>query len=289
MFEIISRNIETVTPEIAKEWLKHNTFMSQRKLRPAHVTRLTNAMKSGIFTTGNIAFAQNPSGSRVELMNGQHQLSAVVKSGCNIVANIERTVCEKLEDAANYFSQFDVGITRSVADIVTAEANAIGVTWSKHICKLLVAAMPHIGADNMYRTLNSNISKYERACALSLHSREGQFLSDVLTGENGRMLQKVPVVVAAIMTMRVNTFDARTFWHGVRTGIDLTAKDPRRPLRDYLMMTSMAKEGRATYQGAVSARAVSSRCVSTWNLWRDGVPRTFLVKYSPENPFPIAK
>ncbi len=285
MFEIISRKTESVTPEKAAEWLLLNTFMSQRNLRAKHVNRLASSILSGNFTTGNIAFATNPPGTKRELMNGQHQLHAVIKTGQSIIAHIETAVCPTMSDVSRYFSQFDVGAVRSIGDIVKAEADAMGVEWGRRISSLLVGAMEYINDDNTYRTPNASTTKFDRAGSLHKNMTEGNFLSEVFTGENAKMMIRVPVAVAAIMTLRVDPAAAKSFWSGLRMGINFSDKDPRRPLRDFLMATPISA-GNIRSKGSASPREITVRCIHAWNAWRRNDSRVMLSKYHQENDVP---
>lgn len=287
MFEIIARKTKTVTPEKAEEWLKLNTFMSQRNLRDVHVKRLAATITKGNFTTGNIAFATNPERTRVELMNGQHQLHAVVQTGISIIAHIETAVCPTMKDASQYFAQFDVGASRSIGDIVHAEADSLGITWNSRISSLLVGAMGYIGNDNYYKAPNKTLSKFEQAESLRLRMPEGQFLADIFTGESSRTLMRVPVAVAAIMTFHVDPESALSFWEGLRLGINFSNKDPRRPLRDFLMATPISVKGSSKNDYA-SPKEITARCIHTWNNWRRNDSRTMLARYNPEHSMPKA-
>ena len=285
MFEIISRKTKTVTPEKAAEWLLLNNFMSQRNLRDVHVRRLASTIEKGNFTTGNIAFAVNPDRTRNELMNGQHQLHAVIMTGRSIVAHVEVAVCPTMKDASQYFAQFDVGATRSIGDIVKAESDSLGITWSSRISSLLVSAMGHITSDNSYRTPSKTMTKFEQAEQLRLRMAEGQFLTDIFTGESSRTMMRVPVAVAAIMTFHVDPDAALSFWEGLRLGTNFSSKDPRRPLRDFLMSTPISARGMKA-NGAASPREITARCIYTWNSWRRNEPRTMLPQYNPGKNMP---
>ncbi len=285
MFEIISREITTITPELAASWLLTNTFQSQRRLRPSHVNRLVQAITNNNFTTGNIAFARNILGTKLILMNGQHQLSAVVKTDRQITANVEIAVCPTQADAARYFSQFDVGAVRSIGDIVKAEADALNITWGRRISSLLVGAMEYISDDNTYKTPNASVTKFDRAGSLQKNMEEGHFLNNIFTGENARMLIRVPIAVAAIMNFHADKAAALTFWEGVKTGVNLSEKDPRRPLRDFLLSTPISVNRSKSH---ASPREITVRCIHTWNAWRRNDSRTMLAKYHHDVDVPKA-
>jgi hypothetical protein len=67
-----------VTPAIADRMLQKH--MNNRNIVPMHVTRLASAMTAGEFRDGEpIKFDKNEN-----LIDGQHRLKAIIKSGCSI-------------------------------------------------------------------------------------------------------------------------------------------------------------------------------------------------------------
>ena len=76
---MITTAIETITPEMAKRYLERNT--KNRRLEPRVVERYASDMKEGRFglTHQGIGFYEDG-----ELADGQHRLSAIVKSGVSV-------------------------------------------------------------------------------------------------------------------------------------------------------------------------------------------------------------
>lgn len=70
-------SIETITPVEAQLYLSKN-FSTNRKATEASIARYTNQMRNGQWYLSTDAIAIDPSG---ELVNGQHRLQAVVRSG----------------------------------------------------------------------------------------------------------------------------------------------------------------------------------------------------------------
>jgi len=285
MFEITSRKTEQVTPEKATEWLGLNTFMSQRALRQNHVKQLSTAILEGNFTTGNIAFATNAAKTRTELVNGQHQLHAILKTGIPIIANIEVATCESMQDVSQYFSQFDVGAVRSIRDIVKAESDSLSLDWPVRVASMIASAAEYIDDKHKYRNPDKTKTRYERAKRIENLVSEGNFVNELCAGENARMLCRVPVVVAMIMTFYADQCAATEFWESVRMGTNFNEKDPRRFLRDYLMSTPITLKS-AKAKEASSAKEITTRCIVTWNTWRRGEKRQTLSRYIPEADFP---
>lgn len=72
--------IEDVTPEKAAQWIQRNHERNRRR-RPAKVAEYAADMRAGRWFLGTQVIAFDPDGT---LVNGQHTLEAVVKSGATI-------------------------------------------------------------------------------------------------------------------------------------------------------------------------------------------------------------
>lgn len=72
-------SIVEVSPELAKEWLKSNTF--NRKVSPSTVNRYARDMASGQWRLNHQGIAFDGHGV---LVDGQHRLEAVAKSGATV-------------------------------------------------------------------------------------------------------------------------------------------------------------------------------------------------------------
>ncbi len=97
-----------VTPDIAREWLeKFNT--NNRPLQPAHSTFLANQMRGGKWmeTGDSIKFGENG-----QLIDGQHRLLAVVRSGISQSFVVAREVQNEA------FQVVDSGKKRTSGDVL---------------------------------------------------------------------------------------------------------------------------------------------------------------------------
>ena len=105
-----SSNIEWITPDIAKEYLKLNIL--NRKMSESHVADLCDKVKNGLFEFNgeSIIFSDDN-----VLLDGQHRLMACVKTGIPFESVVVRGVPRKA------ISTIDIGRNRSVADLFTME------------------------------------------------------------------------------------------------------------------------------------------------------------------------
>lgn len=101
-----------VTPSLAAEWLQRNK--SNRPVRVSHVNSLASMMREGKFQTTHQGVAFNTEDAVVD---GQHRLMAVVKSGCTVKMPVAYGV-----DAEHYgHLMIDVGLGRTTSDIYAVD------------------------------------------------------------------------------------------------------------------------------------------------------------------------
>lgn len=104
--------IMEVTPQVAAKFLERNA--SNRRLRPGHVNALASVMKAGQFQHTHQGIALNEAG---EVVDGQHRLHSIVKSGVTIKMPVAFGV-----DAEHYgHLMIDVGMNRSTADVYAVD------------------------------------------------------------------------------------------------------------------------------------------------------------------------
>ena len=101
-----------VTPSFAMELLQKNA--TNRKIRPGHVSALAGVMQAGEFQTTHQGVALNEDG---EVVDGQHRLMAIVKSGVTVTMPVAYGV-----NAEHYgHLMIDVGMNRSTADVYAVD------------------------------------------------------------------------------------------------------------------------------------------------------------------------
>ena len=103
----LTTSIETITPEIAAEWLEKYNKNNFRELRPHHVRKLAKQMQMGMWYVNGEAITFRPNGT---LQDGQHRLHAVVYSGTTIKSLVARNVPDD--------RGIDVGMGRTGQDYI---------------------------------------------------------------------------------------------------------------------------------------------------------------------------
>lgn len=112
-----SFRIETTTPRIAQNILDSGNYKN-RRLRPSVVERYSRMMLAGDWHLSPEAIVISNTG---RLLNGQHRLSAVVKSGVTVQFLIIRGPNDDV------FAVMDRGAIRSIADALNADKAATEV------------------------------------------------------------------------------------------------------------------------------------------------------------------
>ena len=113
-----------VTPKMASEWLKKNK--ENRHVRPYYVNMLSDSMMRGEWTLSHQPIAISTKGS---LLDGQHRLMALVKSGMTLDMSVATDVDEKTYDT------MDIGIKRSMSDIFGEDPYNMNTV--NRICRVL--------------------------------------------------------------------------------------------------------------------------------------------------------
>ena len=131
-----SNKIETITPAKAQEYLKVNTY--NRPLAKAYVNALADQMARGQWKMNGEPVIFSDKG---HLLDGQHRLAAIVKSGVSVEMSVTRGVDE------NTFATIDTGKGRTGADVFAIAGIKNYVLISAGLAKL---AMMVKGQNNVF-------------------------------------------------------------------------------------------------------------------------------------------
>lgn len=112
---MITFTLETITPEKAEEYLRHN--VNNRNLHPTRVKALQRDIEANAFLVTHQCIAFNAMG---DLIDGQHRLWAIIESGITVQMYVARY--ERTETAMAL--PFDMGLTRKTHDILDISRKA---------------------------------------------------------------------------------------------------------------------------------------------------------------------
>tara|TARA_R100000697_G_scaffold80046_1_gene92169 strand:+ start:168 stop:1031 length:864 start_codon:yes stop_codon:yes gene_type:complete len=111
--------VEEITPDFAEKILE-NKNRKNRGIKPANLKRLITAIDNGEWTITNQGLAFDSDGN---LLDGQHRLKAIVKTGKTLPIMVARNMDPKI------FNCVDTGVARTAADGLFIH----GVSSSKHL------------------------------------------------------------------------------------------------------------------------------------------------------------
>lgn len=102
----VKSSLEVVTPQVAAEWLLHNN--SNRRLDERRVKVYEKVIREGLWKVNGDAIRFDSEGN---LVDGQHRLQAIVKSGCPVETFVTRGLDKEV------FPTIDNGKSRTSADV----------------------------------------------------------------------------------------------------------------------------------------------------------------------------
>jgi hypothetical protein len=127
MYQNVSVSIEHIGVNKATEYLLANK--KNRKLNERHMRQLRSAMLAGDWWMNGEAIIFSSDGN---LLNGQHRLTAVIQSGCEICSMVVRGIQESA------FRSLDGGRIRGTGEVLTMDgeknANSLAAAVQALIC-----------------------------------------------------------------------------------------------------------------------------------------------------------
>ena len=146
---------ETITPEVAKQYLEHNT--GNRRLNRSSVESLAREIREGRWqlTHQGIAFDENG-----VLIDGQHRLSAVVLAN----TSVEMMVARGIKPSENNIFAIDNGKKRTVRDMLQigqygpmyTNSQNIGAIQALFVTKGRRAKNNRLSADEIAKYIDAN-------------------------------------------------------------------------------------------------------------------------------------
>lgn len=247
----LKSTVTLITPEMARGWLDA-TNNRNRHLSEALVVRYAEAMRRGEWQLNGDAIRFDEDNA---LLDGQHRLAAVAKSGIPIRSLVLHGVPSLAQDT------MDTGRKRSIADVlaIRGEGHAITLAAALHILYRLESGEWAAG-----RTPTTQQ-------ALTLLKQHPDVRASLPVGD--RVARHVPLLrsgVAAAVHYHVGQIndpnieaDRKQFFETIVTGAGLKVGDPVLVLRETL---SRYKRDRAQ----LSAVRVTAFVIKAWNAYRDG-------------------
>ncbi len=239
--------IKTITPEIAAEMLRSNT--SNRPLTDRHVLFLSNQMVKGkwLYNGESIKFSKNG-----VLLDGQHRLTALIKSG----KTIDMLVIHGLEEEA--FNVIDTGRTRTAGDVLGKNGYSSSISLGAS-CRFLIMIARGGYSQDSKKALNITNQDVLDLVEKNPDIAEAMTFSQGVYIKN-RQLPKSIIGGLYYLFSKKNAIKAEEFWTGYSTGIDLPQGNPVLMLRTKLMQDSINKS-------RMSTREKVFLTIAAWNAF----------------------
>lgn len=207
--------ISLITPQLATILLTFNTYIGQKKLQRKKIDEYAWKMTDGLFCLGHLAFAKCPDGRWV-IINGQHQLEAIVKSGVTVRVSIETFECDTNRDVSILYMQYDAH-ARSQTDYITAYCRGSGIEWQEDIpiAKMVVGG----GAQ---KNKCQGMEKTEKVKILiDEFVKHGEFVYLIIRTKTGgaiKHMTKAAIICTMLELWEKNPKLAEIFFEGLRHG-----------------------------------------------------------------------
>lgn len=235
--------LRTITPELAKQMLAANT--ANRPLTESNVLALAKEMKAGRWkVNGDMIRFSNEH----VVIDGQHRLHAVVKSG----VTIESWVMYDLP--SEVFNTIDVGKRRSAGDTLSCRGhiNAFRLAAALAMIDKYMTGRADKSVQYSNTEIEGLLEKYPDVSNYMLHKKNGKFLLTPSVFDCCYYLfsKKDPEMA--------NVFVERIF-----KGIGLEEGDPWYVLRERLLANSISNT-------KLPKPLLLALCIKAWNAARQG-------------------
>lgn len=243
-----------ITPEIAGEWLQHNTH--NRRLRKARVEVLVRAIQRGEWRENGATFCFAIDGS---MLDGQHRAAAIAQAGLAVMG----LVVEGLDPETQL--TIDTGAPRKIGDVLNMDGE-------RHYTTLGTA----LRAVYMYRKfgrpkiagLGPTTTELTTLLEAEPHIR---LAAQAFGGSNPLRRLRVPVpagTVAYHIFHEIDEEDAEYFFDRLADPIQLAAGSPILATRRWF--ENQLSNGGGGRRSMLDAEMAFAILVKAWNAFRDG-------------------
>jgi hypothetical protein len=247
-----------ITPETAERWLTRNT--TNRKIRPHHVGNLASDMEAGMWQITGESIKFDNAGN---LIDGQHRLSAIVRSGQAVTMLVVSGLLPESQKV------MDSGAKRSASDALKL-ANRSNTTVLASAARLAIAH-----ESGMFKYPGANVPTVTHSQIITFVDLNPD-LADAVEMVNGWQvvgLSRSAAAAAALRLRRISVGDAEEFIGSVLESRTEGRGDARAALIRRLQMARVQRE-------RLRPSAEMWCIFRTWNAWRTGEDLK-LLKFTP--------
>lgn len=256
-FGQITTQLVYVTAHIAKKWLATRDVTRQRTLKVHHLISVANDISTGLFRLNGQTIIMDWSG---RLIDGQHRLESVVKTGVPISVLVVRGV------DPDVFSTIDSVTKRSASDTLKAMGYS-NTTAMGGACNLVWKY------ENKFLTATRVVSQSTVAQVIENHPGLKDSVAACLKMSRICSSQSVPSFCHYVFR-RIDPVLADEFFRKLITGENLSKGDPVLTLRE-----------RINSKGGSGWREMTAFFFKAWNAARRG-QKLSLLRYTETESFP---
>lgn len=248
LYSGIRMAIETVTPDIAKEWLELNVI--NRPIKESYILKYVSDINSGRWAYNGQDIIFSDEGF---LIDGQHRLHAIIRTGKTVEVGVKWGI------PAERFKTIDSGGMRTAGDVL---------------------AMMHIPRYNRVAATSRLALRYARGMNVRASGREVMTRTEVTdfvkaypyieiavtaTERASKLMNSAfPAVIFLANKSRFFDDQVEDFIVGVADGVGLQRGDPRLTLREWVF------NERLRTRGVVQSSTLFSATARAWNAWARG-------------------
>lgn len=240
--------LETITPEKASEWLKHNK--SNRSLSSSNVAKLAAAITAGQWRLNGESIKFNG----VSLVDGQHRLNAIIRAGIPVKSYVVRGL------ESDVFDTLDQGKSRSLGDLlsVAGEKNYATLASAIRWCWVLETETT---VGNCSNVTNATMHEF-----LLSHPKLRDSVAFVRSADDRTLGISIGMVSGFhyVFSEKDKAFADR-FISRIMIGEDIDRTMPEYKLRSALLTQASAAK-------KLHVNQVATLVAKTWNAARSGKP-----------------
>lgn len=256
---------EVITPEMAAEWLAHNTH--NRAMKWSKVGAYADDIRDGRWRLNGEAIKFSSAG---RLLDGQNRLQAVILAEKPIRSLVVRGLPDEAQET------MDTGATRRLADVLALRgeqntANLAAVVRAVYVWRNTDDPQAHrLGRASDKAALSNTM-------LLSYFDSQPDMLRTLAADTEGyRRKTRIPATVIAPLLYQMQQLDlddAKDFWHRVERRIPSPSNFEE---RDPIIQLTQAIDRLMTQTRGYNATELGALIVKAWNAYRQGTPITCL-------------
>lgn len=265
----ITTKIVNVTPKLAAMWLSRNEH--NRPLKKGHIDNLANQMKMDNWQINGetIKFANNG-----RLLDGQHRLHAVIKSGKTVAMEIREGL------PTTTFETIDTGAKRSAGDILALNEVPYPLATAAALRNLY-----YYRKGNLIGVFNDKIkpSNLEIDALYKENPGVTDSLNFIKKLKARSFLNESRSAFLHYIFSEINREDADYFFERLGKGTGIDEDSPIYALREKLIRNATSKTSH-------SNKDILALMINAWNYYREGksVKKIHIKDYTKDN-FPTPK